>query len=252
MPATSAEVPRGTLVVGGAKGIGRAIARALAERGDDTIVADVDEAAAAECVAALHGDGLAARSAALDVTDVAAVRAVVARVDAETPLGTVVANAGIALRRPLVDVEPEEYDRLMDVNVRGVFFVVQAALRAMMPRGQGSVVTVCSTSGFTASTGPMTAYDASKGAVKLLTQAAAREAAAGGVRVNAVAPGTVETDLTRALASDAELAALGRERVPLGRLGRPEEIAAAVDFLSSDAASYVTGHVLVVDGGWLA
>jgi NAD(P)-dependent dehydrogenase (short-subunit alcohol dehydrogenase family) len=252
VPATSADGPRGALVVGGAKGIGRAIARALAERGDDTIVADVDESAAAECVAALRSDGLAARSVALDVTDVAAVRAVVGRVDAETPLGTVVANAGIALRRPLVDVEPEEYDRLMDVNVRGVFFVVQAALRAMTPRRRGSVVTVCSTSGFTASTGPMTAYDASKGAVKLLTQAAAREAAASGVRVNAVAPGTVETDLTRALASDAELAALGRERVPLGRLGRPEEIAAAVDFLSSDAASYVTGHVLVVDGGWLA
>lgn len=252
MPATSAETARGALVVGGAKGIGRAIARTLAERGDDTIVADVDEAAAAECVAELRGDGLTARHVVLDVTDVAHVRTVVAAVDAETPLGTVVANAGVALRRPLVDVEPAEYDHVMDVNVRGVFFVVQAAIRAMTPRGRGSVVTVCSTSGFTASTGPMTVYDASKGAVRLLTQAAAREAAGSGVRVNAVAPGTVETDLTLALASSAELAELARERVPLGRLGRPQEIAAAVAFLSSDAASYVTGHVLVADGGWLA
>ena len=217
MPATSADTARGALVVGGAKGIGRAIARTLAERGDDTIVADVDEAAAAECVADLRGDGLTARHVVLDVTDVVEVRTVVAAVDAETPLATVVANAGVALRRPLVDVEPAEYDHVMDVNVRGVFFVVQAAVRAMTPRRRGSVVTVCSTSGFTASTGPMTVYDASKGAVRLLTQAAAREAAGSGVRVNAVAPGTVETDLTLVLASSAELAELARERVPLPR-----------------------------------
>ena len=247
-----AEQPRGALVVGGAKGIGRAIAQALAARGDDVVVADVDGPAAAACVEELRGAGGSARSVELDVTDVARVREVVAAADAESPLGTVVANAGVAFARRFAEVEPAEYDRLMAVNVRGVFFVVQAAVRAMTPRGRGSIVTVCSTSGFTASTGPMTAYDASKGAVRLLTQAAAREVAASGLRVNAVAPGTVETDLTLGLASSGELAALGASRVPLGRLGRPEEIAAAVAFLSSDESSYVTGHVLVVDGGWLA
>ena len=252
MARTSAEQPRGALVVGGARGIGRAIAQALGRRGDTVVVADVDGAAAASCAAALADEGCSARSVVLDVTDVSQVREVVAAVDAESPLGVVVASAGVAFARPLAEVEPEEYDRLMAVNVRGVFFVVQAAVRAMAPRGWGSIVTVCSTSGFTASTGPMTAYDASKGAVRLLTQAAAREVAQSGLRVNAVAPGTVETDLTLGLASSAELAALGASRVPLGRLGRAEEIGAAVAFLASDAASYITGHVLVVDGGWLA
>ena len=186
------------------------------------------------------------------MTDVLAVRQIIAGTDAERPLRTVVSSAGVLIRRAVTEVEPEEFDRVNNVNVRGLFFVMQAALVAMLPRGVGSIVNVSSTSAFTASTGPMVPYDASKAAVRMLTQAAAREVASRGVRINAVAPGTVETDLTRRLATPKAMAVLAAERVPMKRLGLPEEIAAAVGFLASDEASYITGHVLVVDGGWLA
>ena len=252
MPATSAEDRPRALVTGGARGIGAAICGRLAERGDDVVVADLDERAAAACAGELRDRGLSASAVALDVADVGAVRAAVRALDDERPLRTVVSCAGVAARAPVTEVEPADFDALMAVNVRGLFFVMQAALRVMVPRGTGSVENVSSTSGFTASTGAMVVYDASKAAVRMLTQAAAREVAGTGVRVNAVAPGTVETDLTRGLATAEQLAALAAERVPMGRLGRPEEIAAAVAYLSGEDASYVTGHALVVDGGWLA
>ena len=252
MPATSADDRPRALVTGGARGIGAAICGRLAERGDDVVVADLDEQAAAGTADELRDRGLSASSVALDVADVDAVRAAVRAIDDERPLRTVVSCAGVAARTPVRQVEPADFDHLMAVNVRGLFFVMQAALRVMVPRGGGSVVNVSSTSGFTASTGPMVVYDASKAAVRMLTQAAAREVAGTGVRVNAVAPGTVETDLTRGLATAEQLAALAAERVPMRRLGRPQEIAAAVDYLSGADASYVTGHTLVVDGGWLA
>jgi NAD(P)-dependent dehydrogenase (short-subunit alcohol dehydrogenase family) len=247
----SAEVPPTSLVTGAARGIGLGIATALAARGDDVVLADRDLDEAAAQAERLRADGFEARAVSLDVSDVEATRWLVAEIDSATPLGTVVNNAGIAFDSPVADVEPRDYDRIMGINVRGLFFAMQAALRVMVPRGTGSVVNVASTSSFTASTGPMVLYDASKATVRMFTQAAAREVAPSGVRVNAVAPGTVATDLMRELASPERMARLASERVPMRRLGTPAEIGAAVAFLSSPAASYVTGHVLVADGGWL-
>lgn len=242
----------GALVTGGARGIGRAIVERLARRGDHVVIADKDEDQARRTAAEFGAAGLSVRAVGLDVTSVDQVRSVVAAADAEAALGTVVNNAGVGWVTPTLDVTPEDFDNLMAVNLRGTFFVLQAAARLMAPRGLGSIVNVASTSAFTASTTPMVLYDTSKGAVRMLTITAARELAGSGVRVNAVAPGTVETDLTRSLAPEPEaLDELAAEYIPLGRLGLPEEIAATVDFLSSEAASYVTGHVLVVDGGWL-
>ena len=230
-------------MTGGARGIGRAIAEALAARGDDVVIADIDGEAAARTAAELG-----CRDVALDVTDVAQVGAVLAGAG---PLTTVVCNAGLGYAGSFLDTSEAEYDRVMDVNVKGVFLVMQAALRHMVPRGRGSVVALASTSAFTASSTPMGIYDASKAAVRMLTVAAAREVASAGVRVNAVAPGTVGTELVRTLLTPEATERLTRERIPMGRLAEPAEIAQAVAFLTSEAASYVTGHTLVVDGGWL-
>jgi len=250
-PAPNNPAP-GALVTGGARGIGRAIAERLARRGDDVFIGDVDGDTAAETAAELTAEGLSVRAVELDVTQVDSVRAAVARIDQEAPLATVVNNAGVGWVSPLLDVTADRFDSLMDVNLRGVFLVLQAAARAMVPRGRGAIVNMASTSAFTASTTPMVPYDTSKGAVRMLTIAAARELAGSGIRVNAVAPGTVATDLTRSLSDDPDaLDELARQYIPLGRLGSAEEMANAVEFLTSEAASYVTGHVLVVDGGWL-
>ena len=241
----------GAVVTGGARGLGRAIATALARRGDHVTIADLDADAAADTAAQLRADGLDVRSIGLDVADVEAVAEAIGAADAEVPLHTLVNNAGIGFSTPLIEVTPEQFDRLMAVNLRGVFFALQAAARVMVPRGTGSIVNLASTSGFTASTTPMTPYDTSKGAVRMLTVTAARELAPTGVRVNAVAPGTIGTELTRSLADPAALERLVEQRIPLGRLGEPEDIAEAVAWLSSPDAAYVTGHTLVVDGGWL-
>lgn len=233
-------------MTGGARGIGRAIAHALAGRGDDVVIADVDVARAERTAGELG-----CRAVALDVTDVDQVGSVLEEADRSAPLTTVVCNAGLGYAGSVLDTDEAAYDRVLGVNVKGVFFVLQAALRRMVPRGRGSVVTIASTSAFTASSTPMAIYDASKAAVRMLTVAAAHEVAGTGVRVNAVAPGTVGTELVRAVLTPEATERLTRERIPMGRLAEPEEIAQAVAFLSSDAASYVTGHTLVVDGGWL-
>jgi NAD(P)-dependent dehydrogenase (short-subunit alcohol dehydrogenase family) len=242
-----------SLVTGAAGGLGFAIASRLASRGDHVVIADVDGVSAAARASELVKGGASAEGIALDVTDESAVASVFERIEAERPVGTVVNNAGIAFSSPLVDTDLARFDALMGVNVRGTFVVMQAAARHMLPRGVGSIVNVCSTSSFTASTGPMAAYDASKAAVALLTKAAARELAPLGLRVNGVAPGTMDTALVRGLgSSDADLDSLAAARIPLGRLGETGEVANAVAWLSSPEASYVVGHLLVVDGGWLA
>ncbi|HEX9865272.1 MAG TPA: glucose 1-dehydrogenase [Acidimicrobiia bacterium] len=242
----------GALVTGGARGIGRGIVERLARRGDVVFLTDSDLAEATRVADELSAQGLSVHALELDVRRVETIGAVLGEADETAPLHTVVNNAGVGWSMPLLEVTPARFDDLMAVNCRGVFFVLQAAARVMIPRRRGSIVNIASTSAFTASSNPMVPYDVSKAAVRMLTVSAAREMSAFGIRVNAVAPGTVATDFMRSLIPDpAALAGQAEDLIPLGRLGTPGDVAAAVDFLSSDDASYVTGHVLVVDGGWL-
>ena len=242
---------RSAFVTGGARGIGHAISTRLARDGWTVIAADRDAATLAGAFAASPSADLDIRTVAVDVTDCAALQAAIHAADREVPLDVLVNNAGIGFAEPLATMTPEQFDRLMQVNVRAVYFGIQAAAAVMTPRGRGSIVNLASTSAFTASGSPMTAYDTSKGAVRMLTTTVARELAPTGIRVNAVAPGTIDTDLTRSIADQAALDQLVERRIPLGRLGVPADIAAAVAWLASDAAAYVTGHTLVVDGGRL-
>lgn len=240
------------LVTGGARGIGRAIVTALAARGNTVFVADLDGEEAGEVARALTATGLDVHPLPLDVTDAEALAAAVAAVDAQAPLEIMVNNAGIGFAGPLAETSPAAFARLMAVNVTAAFFGIQAAAVVMRPRARGSIVNLSSTSGFAASASPMVAYDTSKAAVRQLTASAARELAPAGIRVNAVAPGTIDAGITLALTPDrAALDDLVARRIPIGRLGTPEDIAEAVAWLSSDAAAYVTGHTLVVDGGRL-
>ena len=174
--------------------------------------------------------------------------------DAVKAFGTVdvlVNNAGIAVERSILDYTEADWDRQMGVNVKGVFFCSQAAARLMIPRRRGKIVNFASTSAFVASSHPEIAYDTSKGAVRQMTVAMAAELAPHGINVNAVAPGTTETEMTRASLSTEEGMAWQLARIPIGRVGKPDDIAAVVLFLCSPEASYITGHTLVADGGWL-
>jgi NAD(P)-dependent dehydrogenase (short-subunit alcohol dehydrogenase family) len=243
------------LVTGGAGGIGAAASALLAAAGAVVVVADRDGAAAQAHAAALVARGLRASSLALDVADEAAVAAGFDAVRAgQGRLDILVNNAGIALRRPTAELTRADWDKVVAVNLTGVFLCAQAAARIMIADGAaGRIVNTASIMGLSGGgLYPNISYQATKGAVVNLTRALAVEWAANGLRVNAVAPTWVRTDLTRPLFESPELLARMRAVSPLGRFPEPDDIAAAILFLASGASSFVTGHILAVDSGFLA
>ncbi|HTI01797.1 MAG TPA: SDR family oxidoreductase [Acidisoma sp.] len=249
MPEAMQEISgRLALVTGAGQGIGAACARALAEDGAEVICTDLLAPRAAETAQALRSSGFAARAEGLDVTDTAALAALAARLP---PLDILVCNAGIVSNTPAEEMDDAEWQRVLDVNLTGVFKTCRAFGRSMLARGRGSIVNIGSMSGDIVNVPqPQCHYNASKAGVHHLTRSLAVEWAKRGVRVNAVAPTYVATPLLVDLEQQPGLIAQWIAQTPMGRLGRPEEIAAVVRFLASDAASLVTGAIVRADGGY--
>ena len=243
---------RAALVTGAARGIGAAVARALAAGGLAVAVTDRDAAEAERTAAAIRGAGGMARAWALDVTDAASVAAAVQAAERELPpLWVLVNNAGWDRLEPFLENDPALWDRLLAINVRGVLEVTRSVLGGMVERRGGRIVNVSSDAGRVGSMGE-TVYAACKAGVIGFTKSLAREVARHAITVNAVCPGPTETallDEVRASERGAKIMDAVRRTIPLGRLGRPEDVATAVAYFASDGAEYVTGQVLSVSGG---
>jgi NAD(P)-dependent dehydrogenase (short-subunit alcohol dehydrogenase family) len=232
--------------------MGRAVALRLGREGARVVVAELNPAHGAEVAEEINANGGKATSVTVDVSRVDDVKRLFDEtVKAFGTLDILVNNAGIGVAKPILDYTEADWDRQMGVNVKGVFFCSQAAARLMIPRRRGKIVNFASTSAFVSSSQPEVAYDTSKGAVRQMTISMAAELAPHGINVNAVAPGTTATEMTRNSLSTEEGLAWQLARIPMGRVGQPDDIAAVVVFLCSPEASYITGHTLVADGGWL-
>jgi len=237
---------RVALVTGASRGIGRAIAHKLAGQGA-TVVAAARGDHARAAVAELTGAGARAEALSLDVTDTAALERVPADiVQRHGRLDIVVSNAGIARDQLLMRMKRDDWDAVLATNLTATFTLAQAAMRPMLKQRGGRIIALSSVVGQMGNAG-QTNYAASKAGLIGFVKALAREVASRGITANVVAPGLIDTDMTRALSDKAQID--WTSEIPLGRLGTAEDVAAAVCFLASDEASYITGDVLAVNGG---
>jgi 3-oxoacyl-[acyl-carrier protein] reductase len=239
---------RVALVTGGSRGIGRAIAEELARAGATVVFTYVaNPTAAAEVEKAIHEAGGKARAVRCDVADHEAVEALVAEIVQEHGgLDIAVNNAGVTRDQLILRMKPEDFDAVIATNLRGAWSVCRAVVRPMMKKRAGRIINLSSVVAEMGNPG-QTNYAASKGGLEALTRSLAREIGSRAITVNAVAPGFIDTDMTRELSDEVRKALT--ERIPLGRLGSAADVAAVVRFLASDAAGYITGQVIHVNGG---
>ncbi|MBS0446324.1 MAG: 3-oxoacyl-ACP reductase FabG [Proteobacteria bacterium] len=240
------------IVTGGGGGLGRAIALKLASRGARIVVADIDRAAAEGAAHAVEAAGGSALAVAGDITQARDVQALVEAAQARyAGVDILVNNAGFARLRPsILDIAEEEWDRTLTVNLKSVFLCTKEVLKVMLPKRAGQIINLASLAGRSTSTIGSADYTASKAGVIGLTRHVAREVAAHGIRVNAVCPGPTDTVMVRGPLDAGQIDSV-ESRIPMRRLGRPEEVAGVVAFLASGDSAYVTGACIDVNGGLL-
>jgi gluconate 5-dehydrogenase len=237
------------LITGSSKGIGYALAKGLSGAGAAIVINGRDEERLTTAARKLEGEGVEASKAVFDVTDPAAVKAGVEKIETEIgPIDILINNAGMQHRGPLEDFPDEAWDTLMRTNINSVFNVGKAVAKHMIARKRGKIINICSVQTALARPG-IAPYVASKGAVANFTKGMCTDWAKHGLQINGLAPGYFETELTEALVDDEEFTAWLANRTPAGRWGKVEELVGAAIFLSSDSASFVNGHILYVDGG---
>lgn len=236
------------IVTGGARGIGRAITETLAQRGADVVIADLKAELAEQTSQEIaQATGRRIKAFSVDVSNYTSTQKMVEQVLSEFGrVDILVNNAGITRDKLIMRMEEEDWDLVIDINLKGAFNCSKAVVRTMMKQKYGRIVNISSVSGQAGQVGQAN-YSASKAGLIGLTKALARELASRQITVNAVAPGFVPTVLTEVLAPELKEAIL--KAIPLGRMGTPQEISYAVAFLASDEAAYITGHILAVDGG---
>jgi gluconate 5-dehydrogenase len=243
---------RTALVTGSSRGLGHAMARGLAEAGAAVVLNGSDEARLAAAAAGLREDGFTVHVACFDVTDETSVVAAFERLDRDgIAVDILVNNAGIQFRKPMLELETKDWQRVIDTNLTSAFVIGREAARRMVPRGRGKVINIGSlTSALARAT--VAPYTVAKGGIKMLTQAMAAEWAAHGIQANAIGPGYMLTDMNEALVNDPAFDAWVKGRTPSRRWGRPDELIGTAVYLASNASDYVNGQIIYVDGGMLA
>jgi gluconate 5-dehydrogenase len=237
------------LVTGSGQGIGRALAKGLAQHGAKVVLNGRSPDKIDKAVATLHGEGFSAEASVFDVVDAAAVEAEIDRIEKEVgPIDIVVNNAGMQFRKPLEEFPDDKWQAMLQTNVTGVFNVGKAVAKRMIPRKRGKIINIASVMSELARP-TIAPYTATKGAVRNLTRGMCADWAKYGLQVNAIAPGFFSTELNKALTEDPDFTTWLEKRTPTGRWGEVEELVGAAVFLASDASSFVNGHTLYVDGG---